>query len=131
MNKFCIAYVSRIELSNASYHNNIRTISLLEGVPQRYTFSPKYPFIFFAYHIIDFNNTLVSNFNLIDKTYLLVNIFIEDKILKSQKIFKNSQIYLYTDDFKNFCSTEEACTIIIECRMQNSTIEKNIIITAY
>ena len=132
-NRFCLVYVSGIELFRENDQYKYRPISLSEGVPHRYTFTIAYPFIFYTYHIIDKYKTLVINFNLIDKAFFLINLYIGDNnCLKNISIIKNSQLYLYDEDFKNYCpDKEEICSIIIECQMKNSTKEKNVEITVY
>ena len=51
--KFCMIYSTGLELSPSLGEWNLRAISLSEGVPHRYTYTNKYPFIFYEYHVSD------------------------------------------------------------------------------
>ena len=51
--KFCMVYTAGIELTESGKEWNERAISLSEGVPHRYTFSDKYPNMYYAYHVSD------------------------------------------------------------------------------
>ena len=71
-----VIYISGLELSENINEWNERAISLSDGVPHRYTFTQKHPFIFYAYHISDYSSTLILNFLLKNKGTFNVKIYI-------------------------------------------------------
>ena len=53
--KVYMIYVAGLELSDNFDDWNGRAISLSEGVPHKYIFTKKYPFIYYAYHMSDYS----------------------------------------------------------------------------
>ena len=129
--KFCMVYTAGIELTESGKEWNERAISLSEGVPHRYTFSDKYPNMYYAYHVSDPEKTLVLNFNLLDKTEFIITISVNNATLPSNKIYRNSQLYVNPSDFKKHCVDEEVCTVIAFVQMQNSERERKVELTMY
>ena len=70
--KFCMVYTAGLELTESGKIWNERAISLSEGVPHRYTFTEKFPNIYYAYHVSDQEKALVLNFNLLDKAVFII-----------------------------------------------------------
>ena len=129
--KFCMVYVSGLEISNSTEEYNGRSISLPEAVPHRYTFSPKYPFIFYSYHVSDQEKTLVLNFKLIDKTLFDIDIKINRKYYIKTTIYRNSQIYIGKDVFGNYCEEQEVCTVLVTVVMVKSERDRRVELTMY
>ena len=121
--KFCMVYAAGLELSDPSEAWNNRSISLSEGVPHRYTFTKKNPLIFYSYQISDIKNTLVLNFNLIDKYYFDISISINNNNVKNATIYRNSQILFKEEDLKAKCSIGgnefEVCTVDVRIQMRD------------
>ena len=129
---FCMVYVAGIELLESDLEWNSRSISLSEGVPHRHTFMENYRFISYAYHISDITNTLVINFNLIDKTLFSATISIRGKTISLFEIYRNTQLYLDKDNyFDNYCEPFEVCTVNVLIKMINSEKEKTVEVTMY
>ncbi len=129
--KFCMVYSAGLELTESGKEWNGRAISLSEGVPHRYTFSEKYPNMYYAYHVSDPEKTLVLNFNLLDKTIFIITISVNNATLPSNRIYRNSQIYVKPSDFKAHCVDEEVCTVIAHVQMQLSDRERKVELTMY
>ena len=120
-NKFCIVYVSGLELSNSIQEWNNRAISLSEGVPHRYTFNRKYPFMFYSYYVSNQNKSLVLNFNLIDKGSFEVDIKINMVKFKNETIYRNTQFFIASNYLKGACTDQEVCPINIIVEMKELT----------
>ena len=116
-NKLYMIYVAGLELDND------RSISLSEGVPHRFVFTSKYSSIRYAYHISDYFNTLVMNFQLIDKSNYDVKIYIGRTFLKSQNIYRDGQIFIMNTEFLGKCEDLEVCTVIVLIENQLKTGE--------
>jgi len=129
--KFCMVYTAGLELTESGKEWNGRAISLSEGVPHRYTFTEKYPNMYYAYHVSDPEKTLVLNFNLLDKTIFIITISVNNATLPSNRIYRNSQIYVKPSDFKAHCVEEEVCTVIAHVQMQLSDRERKVELTMY
>ena len=129
--KYCIVNVAGLELSTGSF--NGRAISLSEGVPHMYTYTNDHPLMYYAYHVSRQQQTLVINFNLIDKTYFLIDILINGvNSIRTQQIYRNSQLYINESDFKGNCpDNEEVCTVIVMVQMLDSPLEKRVEVTMY
>ena len=130
-NKYCIVYASGLELSNSMLSWNGRAISLSEGVPHRYTFTEKYNFIFYSYHVSDISKILVVNFNLIDKAYFQIIIYINKIELRKENIYRNGQLYIKPNEFKGKCLEKEVCTVNINVEMRNEILDKKVEVTMY
>ena len=130
-NKFCMVYVSGLELSNSVTEWNNRAISLSEGVPHRYTFNLQYPFMFYAYHISDQEKALVINFRLIDKAYFDVEIKINMEQFITDKVYRNRIIYIDSNYLKGACIKQEVCTVNLIIQMKDSTEDKRVELTMY
>ena len=129
--KLCIVYTSGLEMSTSLDDWNERSISLSEGVPHRYTFSNEYPFIAYAYHVSEIKHTLVINFNLIDKEYFDIFIYINGISYNNETIFSNTQFYIKKIDFQNRCNIYEVCTVIVKVQMKNFNGNKAVEIVMY
>jgi len=128
--KFCAVNVAGLELSNSNTEWNGRSISLSEGVPHTYIFSNNYPLIYYSYHASNTQNTLVLNFNLIDKASFNVTIRVNRNFLSSKTIYRNTQLYVKKEDFK-VCPKDEVCTVDVEVEMWNSTRDRRVELTMY
>ena len=111
-------YIAGLEISNSIEEWNKRAISLPEGVPHRYLFTPKHPFIYYAYHISDYSKTLILNFLLLDKGNFDVNIIIGDESIKKENIYRDGIIYINNDEFLGKCEDFEVCTVIVSILMK-------------
>ena len=129
--KFCAVNVAGLELSNSDKEWNGRSISLSEGVPHTYVFSNEYPLIYYSYHASNINNTLVLNFNLIDKATFNVTIKVNRKNPSTSTIYRNTQLYVIKDDFEKNCLEDEVCTVDVEVLMWNSTGERKVELIMY
>ena len=131
--KNCMAYVAGLELTNGQQNLGWkeRAISLSEGVPHRYTYSKKYPYISYAYHVSDTTKTLVMNFNLINKADFEVKINIGKTPLPDEIIYRNKQLYLNESDFDQKCELQEVCTITVNIHLTNSEQDKVLEFTMY
>ena len=131
-NKFCVVNVAGLELSHSNTEWNGRSISLSEGVPHTYVFSNDYPLIYYSYHVSNIDNTLVLNFNLIDKEVFNVTIKINGKKFSDAIVYRNTQLYVKRKDFDaNDCNDEEICTVDVEILMSNSTRVRKVEFTMY
>ena len=131
-NTYCMLYASGLELTKGTIDEwNGRSISLSEGVPHRYTFSPEYPLIFYAYHISSKDKTAVINFNLIDKAYFNITLKVGRQFLKNETIYRNSQLYIKKEELEGKCEDQEVCTIIIIVHLFNSNRERKVELTVY
>ena len=117
-------YSSGLEMSQSVTKWNGRSISLSEGIPHRYTFSKKYPFIFYSYQISVTDKTLVLYFNLIDKSLFNINITIKKIPLRNATIHRNFQLFIRKEDLKNKCEKKEVCTVLISGKMKVLNQEK-------
>ena len=129
--KFCIVYVTGFELSEPEYQCNNRSISLSEGVPHRFIFSPNYQFITYAYHISDKLKKLVLNFNLIDKGEFNVITYLKDEMLRTDKVYKNTQLYFDLPNIKNNYNYDGIWTIIVQIQMVSLDKERMVELTIY
>ena len=133
--KFCMVYASGLELSDPSEVWNKRSISLSEGVTHRYTFNKTYPLIYYSYQISDIKNTLVLNFNLIDKYYFDISIFINNNNVQNTKIYRNSQILFKQKELRDKCEIGgnefEVCTIVVRIQMQDNYRDRTMEFTMY
>ena len=125
--KLCMFYVSGLELEKENTGGQ-RSISLSEGVPHSYIFAPNYTSISYSYHISDIENPVVIDFNLIDKDTFKVEILFNYFSFKNFTIFRNQQIFIYSNELKNRCEKDEVCTVNIFIRLNdtNSTKVKRI-----
>ena len=103
-------YVSGLELSDTS-NGSERTISVSEGVPQYYVFSPEYHHMKYTYFVTDLNRELVVKLNLVDKGTFKVSILYHYQAFKEVEIFRNEQIVVDTDKLKEVCPENEVCPI--------------------
>jgi len=130
--KYCMVYTAGLELTEPGSGWNERSISLSEGVPHLYTFTEEYPTIYYSYHVSDHQKTLVLNFNLIDKSDFVVDIFVNRKQLQNQKtIYRNTQLYVSPKDFKEKCEKEEVCTVTVKVQMRLSKRARKVEFTMY
>ena len=128
--KLCMFYITGLELSNTN-DGSERTISVSEGVPQRYIFSNNYPSIKYSYHISDINKPVIINFNLIDKGIYNVKILHNNEEIKKAKIYRNQQLLVYNSELKNKCKNNGVCTINIFLDLENKEENKRFEITIY
>ena len=129
--KFCVVNVAGLELSDSNTEWNGRSISLSEGVPHTYTFTNNYPLIYYSYHASNTSNTLILNFNLIDKAYFNITIRVNRKNPTTSTIYRNTQLYVTQYDFEKNCPKDEVCTVDVEILMWNSTRERKVETTMY
>ena len=129
--KLCVVYTSGLEMSTSQDNWNGRSISLSEGVPHRYNFSNEYPFIVYAYHVSETTQTLVINFNLIDKENFDIFIYINGISYNNKTIFSNSQFYIKEIDFKQRCNIYEVCAVIVKVQMKIFNGNKAVEIVMY
>ena len=106
-NMLYMIYAAGLEL------DNIRSISLSEGVPHRFIFTEKYSSINYAYHISDYTKTVVLNFKLIDKSIFNVTIHVGRTFVRSQDVYRDGQIFLMNTDLLGKCQDFEVCTVIV------------------
>ena len=123
-----VIYISGLELSENINEWNERAISLSDGVPHRYTFTQKHPFIFYAYHISDYSSTLILNFLLKNKGTFNVKIYIGyvgKEPFKNEIVYRDGNIYIQPHEFLGKCEDLEVCTVIVSIEMdQNNEGEK-------
>ena len=112
-----VIFISGLELSENMEEWNERAISLSDGIPHRYNFTDKHPFIFYAYHISDYTKTLILNFLLKNKGTFDVKIYVGYKPLKNETIFRDGNIYVQPVEFLGKCVDNEVCTIIVSIEM--------------
>ena len=117
--------------SNDEGSLNDKTILLSEGVPHRFTFNNEYPFIVYSYHVSDISKTLVLDFNLIDKEFYIISVDINENNVQNTKIYKNGQLYLKEEDFKNICIDSETCKVKVKVQIQDASREGTIELTMY
>ena len=118
-----VIYISGLELPENVNEWNERVISLSDGVPHRYTFTQKHPFIFYAYHISDYSETLILNFLLKNKGTFDVNIYIGyvgKEPFKKESVYRDGNIYIYPYEFLGQCEDLEVCTVIVCIEMNQS-----------
>ena len=138
--KFCMLYIAghelneKVEDENQSQQQsfNGRSISLLEGVPHIFTFTNKYPIVYYSYYISDTQNHLIINFNLLDKAYFDYQIKINDKVYKTDSVYRTGQIYIHREDILLKCTEDmEVCPVEVRVQMRESTRERKVEITMY
>ena len=117
-NKLCMIYVSGLELENKNTGGQ-RSISLSEGVPHSYIFTKEYTSISYSYHLSDTSNPVVIDFNLIDKSTFKVEILFNYFSYRNVTVFRNQQLFIYTDELKNRCEKDEVCTINVFIRLED------------
>ena len=118
--KTYMVYVAGLEISESFDKWNERAISLSEGVPHRYVYTQKYPFIFYAYHMSDYSKTLVLKFLLLDKGDFEVRISIGTNSLKNETVYRDGNIYLKAEQFLGKCIDLEVCTVIVSILMKGN-----------
>ena len=121
-NKLCMLYVSGLELDNKNTGGQ-RSISLSEGVPHSFIFSKEYTSISYSYHLADTNNPVVIDFNLIDKSTFKVEIQFNYFNYKNATIFRNQQLFIYTNELKNRCDKDEVCTINVFIKLEDPRLD--------
>ena len=128
-NKLCMVYISGLELENKNTGGQ-RSISLSEGVPHSYIFTKEYTSISYSYHLSDTSNPVVIDFNLIDKSTFKVEILFNYFSFKNATIFRNQQLFIYSDELKNSCEKDEVCTINVFIKLEDpkqvATVTKRI-----
>ena len=128
--KLCMLYVTGLELSNTNTGTE-RTISVSEGVPQYYIFTEKYPVIKYSYHVSDLSNTLVAQFNLIDKAPYKVTISFGD-YNKETTIYRNTQLFVYSSDLSTNCKyKDEVCTVNFNIELEKKNKNRKLETTIY
>ena len=117
-------YISGLELSENMKEWNERSISLSEGIPHRYTFTKKYPFISYAYHMSEYIHTLILNFQFKDKGTFKVDIYVGKYYLKNETIYRDGNIYIKPNEFLGKCEDQEVCTVIAFIEMVDKEKDK-------
>ena len=128
--KLCMFYITGLEISNTK-DGSERTISVSEGVPQRYVFTQEYPSIKYSYHISDISKPVIINFNLIDKGIYNVQLLHNNKIIKTETIYRNQQLLVYNSELKEICKNDEVCTVNVYIDLENKEQNKRFEITMY
>ena len=128
--KLCMFYITGLELSNKNDVSE-RTISVSEGVPQRYIFSKKYHSIKYSYHISDISKPVIINFNLIDKGIYNVTLLYNNEKIKNETIYRNRQLLVYSSELNQICKNPGVCTINIYIDLLNNEENKRFEITMY
>ena len=116
--KLCMVYVSGLELEVKNTGGQ-RSISLSEGVPHSFIFTKEFDAISYAYHISDITSPVVIDFNLIDKSTFKVEIQFNYFTYKNATVFRNQQLFIYTDELRNRCEKDEVCTINVYIRLED------------
>ena len=129
--KFCMVYVTGLELSEKVEEYNHRAISLSEGVPHRHTFSKNNSFLFYTVHVADQSKTLALDFNLIDKAAFDITTKVNNRTETKKKIYRNSQIYISPAEFKKDCNEDEVCTVLITVELEDKSKVKKVELTPY
>ena len=128
-------YVAGLELSNSIEEWNQRSLSLTEGVPHRFIFTQKHPFIFYSYHMSDYSNTLALKFLLLDKASYEVNIRVGDNFLKKENVYRDGNIYIKPYEFLGKCEDLEVCTVVVSILLNdnndNNEINKGLEFSMY
>ena len=128
--KLCMLYVTGLELSNTNTGTE-RSISVSEGVPQFYIFSEKYPVIKYSYHVSDVSNTLVLQFNLVDKAPYKVTISFRD-YFKETTIHRNIQLFVYSSELSTHCKyKDEVCTVNVNIELERKNRDRRLETTIY
>ena len=128
--KLCMLYVTGLELTNTNTGAE-RSISVSEGVPQFYIFTEKYPVIKYSYHISDVSNTLVLQFNLVDKAPYKVTISFGD-YNKETTIYRNIQLFVYSSDLSTNCRyKDDVCTVNINIELEKKNRDRRLETTIY
>ena len=123
-NKFCMVYAAGLELEN-QFNWNGRSISLSEGVPHIFAHTQKSRYSHYSYYILNRNNSVVINFNLIDKAYFKVYLRINRTDLEpSYDLYINKQISISSEKLKNRCLEPEICKLDIMVEYQDLTESK-------
>jgi len=118
-------YVTGLELST-SLSNAERYISVSDGIPQYYIFTPKYPYMKYSYHVSDVNNPLIINFNLIDKVTYKVQVLSGYFPFEIKTIYRNEQIIVLPRQLKELCFEEnEVCTINVNIELENKNDDQS------
>ena len=116
--KLYMVYVSGLELEVKNTGGQ-RSISLSEGVPHSFIFTKEFPSISYAYHISDITSPVVIDFNLIDKSAFKVEIQFNYFTYKNATVFRNQQLFIYTDELNIRCEKDEVCTIKVYIRLED------------
>ena len=123
-------YVTGLEVSNTNIGTE-RSISVCEGVPQFYIFTEKYPVIKYSYHVSEVSNTLVAQFNLIDKAPYKVTISFGN-YNKETTIYRNTQLFVYSSDLRSNCKyKDEVCTVNFNIELEKKIRERKLETTIY
>ena len=128
--KLCMIYISGVELENTSTGGQ-RTISLSENVPHSFIFTQKYHTISYSYHLGDRTNPVVIDFNLIDKSDFNVEILFDYFTFQNTTIFRNTQIFIYSEDLHNHCPEDEVCTINVVIKLKNKEASRKRVETTF
>ena len=131
-NKFCMVYVAGLELDYDKEWEG-RSISLSEGVPHIFPYTPSSVFSHYSYYVLNRDNSVVINFNLIDKAHYKVYIRIERDDYKEYDLYKNQQISINSGILDGRCSRFEICKldIIVEAQDVSEKEEKKVEISVY
>ena len=125
-------YAAGLELSNVSESWNGRSISLSEGVPHRYIFNEENPIMIYSYHVSDTSKNLILNFNLIDKEYFDINVYInKKKHVVIATVYRSGQIIIKKKEFLGRCVKFEVCTVDVRITMRNSNRGRALEFTMY
>ena len=129
--KLCMIYVTGLELSTSNTGLE-RSISVSEGVPQFYVFTEKYPVIKYTYHISNPNNTVVIQFNLLDKAPYTIDIHFGQLGHIEKKIHRNEQLFIYTKELNEGCVlNNEVCNLNMNIELDNKNRDRRLETTIY
>ena len=130
-NKFCMVYAAGLELDFIKNWNG-RSISLSEGLPHIFTYSKDSKFSHYSYYILNKSNSVVINFNLLDKARFKIYLRIDREDLYDIDIYRNKQLNITASTLDGRCTKEnEICKLDIICEALDTKEERKVEITVY
>ena len=133
-NKFCMVYAAGLELDNSKNWNG-RSISLSEGLPHIFTYSTDSKYSHYSYYILNKNNSVVINFNLLDKASFNIYLRIDKSDYYNTEIYRNKQLNITSKMLNGRCPDQyEICKLDIICEalnLEDSKEQRKVEITVY
>ena len=128
-NKMCMIYMSGVEIVDDFYE---REIVVPQNINQQLIFDddPEKEFtrVRFTYPIVDREKDFAVRFNVIDKAYYMLNVYINGNLSDSIYQFGisvTSMFYMPTYELTRYCKKDKPCSFVLEIILNEKIVQTN------